>query len=44
MADTIKSSKDLKILAGFTDEDDRTITITDPKENLTWNDIARLIF
>ena len=42
MADTIKSSKDLKILAGFTDEDDRTITITDPKENLTWNDIASL--
>lgn len=42
MPDTIKSSTDLKILAGFTDEDDRTITISDPKQNLTWNDIASL--
>ena len=40
MADVIKSNKQLKILAGFADEDDRTITIDNPKNNLTWNDIA----
>lgn len=42
MADTIKTTNDLKILVGFVDEDDRTITINNPKTNLTWNDIANL--
>lgn len=42
MADTIKSANELKILAGFADEDDRTITVSDPKQNLTWSNIASL--
>ena len=42
MADVIKSNKQLKILAGFADEDDRTITIDNPKNNLTWNEIESL--
>lgn len=42
MADTIKTTNDLKVLVGFVDEDDRTITINNPKANLTWNDIASL--
>lgn len=42
MADTIKTTNDLKILVGFVDEDDRTITINNPKSDLTWNDIASL--
>lgn len=39
MADTIKTTRQLKLLAGFADEDDRTITIDNPKQNLTWADI-----
>ena len=39
MADSTKVTKQLKLLAGFADEDDRTITIDSPKENLTWADI-----
>ena len=39
MADTMKTTRQLKLLAGFADEDDRTITIDDPKQNLTWADI-----
>ena len=39
MADSTKVTKQLKLLAGFDDEDDRTITIDSPKENLTWADI-----
>lgn len=39
MSDTTKTTKQLKLLAGFADEDDRTITIDDPKLNLTWDDI-----
>lgn len=39
MADKITNSVKLKLLAGFADEDDRTITIDDPKLDLTWNDI-----
>lgn len=42
MADIITSKNQLKILAGFVDEDDRTITIDDPKENLTWSDIQTI--
>ena len=40
MADQITTKNTLKLLAGFVDEDDRTITLEDPKENLTWNDIS----
>ena len=39
MADSTKITKQLKLLAGFADEDDRTITIDNPKLNLTWADI-----
>jgi len=40
MADQITTKNTLKLLAGFVDEDDRTITLDDPKENLTWSDIS----
>lgn len=39
MADKITFTKELKLLAGFADEDDRTITISDPKVGLTSNEI-----
>lgn len=39
MADTIKSSNELKMVAGFYDDDDRTITIQNPKTNLVAADI-----
>lgn len=42
MADIIKSTNQLKLLAGFADEDDRTITLDEPKENLSWSDIAEV--
>lgn len=31
----VKQSYELKLLAGFADEDDRTITLINPKRNLT---------
>lgn len=40
--DVIKTTNQLKILAGFADEDDRTITLDEPKENLTWSNIETL--
>ena len=39
MADKITSKDQLKILVGFTDEDDRTLTVDDPKQGLTWENI-----
>ena len=42
MADIITTKNQLKLLAGFVDEDDRTITLDDPRENLTWSDIQNL--
>lgn len=39
MADTIKSSNELKMVAGFYDSDDRTITLQNPKANLAKADI-----
>ena len=42
MADTIKSSYQVKLIAGFVDEDDRTIAIDNPRDNLTWNDIENI--
>ena len=35
MADTIKSSSELKLVYGFYDSDDRTMTLQNPKSNLT---------
>lgn len=35
MASTITNTHELKLLAAFADEDDRTITIPNPKANLT---------
>lgn len=35
MADTIKSSNELKMVFGFYDNDTRTVTLDNPKPNLT---------
>lgn len=35
MADTIKGSNELKLVFGFYDNDTRTVTIENPKSNLT---------
>ena len=40
MADTIKSSNELKLEAGFYDNDTRTITLDNPKTGLTKADIV----
>jgi len=40
--DTITTTNQLKLLAGFADEDDRTISLNDPRENLTWANIQAL--
>lgn len=42
MADSITTKNQLKLLAGFADEDDRTITIDDPKTGIVWDDILSL--
>lgn len=42
MADKITTTNQLKLLAGFADEDDRTITFDEPKSGLTWSDIESL--
>lgn len=42
MADVIKTTNQLKILAGFADEDDRTLSIDNPKDDLTWSQIEVL--
>ena len=39
MADKTRTSYQLKLLAGFTDGDTRTITIDNPRGNLTKSDI-----
>lgn len=39
MADKVKSEMSLKLLAGFTDGDDRTISLPNPKNNLTASEI-----
>lgn len=39
---TIKNTTEVKLLAAFTDEDDRTITIPDPKANITEQEITNL--
>lgn len=40
MADKVKRNKQLKIVAGFADGDDRTITIDNPKDNLKKSNIT----
>ena len=35
MADTVRTTKQLKLQAGFVDGDDRTITLDNPVANLT---------
>lgn len=42
MAKTIQTYSRLKLLAGFADEDDRTITIDNPREGLTQSNIQAL--
>lgn len=42
MPDITHTTNQLKVLAGFVDEDDRTLTIDDPKDNLTWDNIESL--
>lgn len=39
MADVIKTTNSLKLLAAFADEDDRTITISNPRGGITAADI-----
>lgn len=42
MADSTKTAYQLKLLAGFSDEDDRTITIDNPIQNITLAQIEAL--
>ena len=42
MADVVTTFNQLKILAGFVDEDDRTLTINDPRANLTEEDVKAI--
>lgn len=42
MADTSSTSKSLKLLAGFTDEDDRTLTFDNPIASITSAQINNL--
>lgn len=39
MADTVKTTKQLKLQAGFVDGDDRTLTFDNPSDGLTKADI-----
>ena len=42
MADTSKTTNQLKIIAGFTDGDERTISIENPRSNISATDINAL--
>ena len=42
MADTTKISKQLKLVAGFNDGDDRTISLDNPRDNITAAEIQAL--
>lgn len=42
MADIVKQTESLKLLAGFADEDDRTITVNNPRSGITAADINAL--
>lgn len=42
MADKVKSTKQLKLVAGFEDGDDRTISLDNPKTDITAEEINAL--
>ena len=42
MADTVSTTNELIMLAAFSDEDDRTLTIPNPKATITESDIAAI--
>lgn len=42
MADTMTTTYELKILAGFVDEDDRTLTLPNPKPEITTEELEAL--
>ena len=42
MADTVTTSQELKIVAGFVDGDERTLRFSDPKSTITAADINAL--
>lgn len=44
MADKVKSVRELKLVAGFEDGDDRTLAFPDPKDNLTKTQITAAAF
>lgn len=44
MADKTKTVKELKLVAGFTDGDDRTLSIANPKDGLTKTQITATAF
>lgn len=39
---TVKNTTEVKLVAAFADEDDRTITVPDPKANITGQEITNL--
>ena len=42
MPDVVKSEKTVSVVAEFADGDDRTISLPNPRGNLTWADIEVL--
>lgn len=44
MADKVKHVRELKLVAGFADGDDRTLAFPDPKDNLTKTQITASSF
>ena len=44
MADKTKTSKELKLVASFSDGDDRTLSISKPKSTITKSDINATAF
>ena len=42
MADTVKTTNHIKLLAAFSDEDDRTITVNNGRSNVTAAEVLAL--
>lgn len=42
MADTLKTETRIALLAGFSDEDDRTINLSNPRDNVTEAEVRAL--
>lgn len=42
MADVTKTEKNVSVVAEFADGDDRTITLPNPRNDLTWADVEAL--